>query len=222
MLVMLLSSLCVSAQTQKVTQIGSTFKVEKSIEKSKDQKSNETKTSFTIEVDGKRYPIYKGSRGGYYYYDFQGKKKYVPKEVRDKLKKQSYDKHDYHNLCSNTSALLLFIQRVLHGKSTRRRHLKQWFFFFYCVIIFFNTWANLLSYNVGNRIRLYLEKFMTIALIVIYLMFGIPYIHERLIGNSGDKFWVVVLAIPLSVILSPFFPILLGSDIADLIKKYKK
>ena len=109
MLVMLLSSLCVSAQTQKVTQIGSTFKVEKSIEKSKDQKSNETKTSFTIEVDGKRYPIYKGSRGGYYYYDFQGKKKYVPKEVRDKLKKQSYDKHDYHNLCSNTSALLLFI-----------------------------------------------------------------------------------------------------------------
>ena len=63
---------------------------------------------------------------------------------------------------------------------------------------------------------------MTIALIVIYLMFGIPYIHERLIGNSGDKFWVVVLAIPLSVILSPFFPILLGSDIADLVKKYKK
>jgi len=85
MLVMLLSSLCVSAQTQKVTQIGSTFKVEKS-EKSKDQKSNETKTSFTIEVEGKRYPIYKGSRGGYYYYDFQGKKKYVPKEVKEKLK----------------------------------------------------------------------------------------------------------------------------------------
>lgn len=85
MLVMLLSSLMCNAQ-QKVTKIGSTFKVEKP-EKSSDKKE-EIKTQYFIEIEGKKYPIYKGKKGGYYYYDFQGKKKYVPKEVKEKLKSQ--------------------------------------------------------------------------------------------------------------------------------------
>lgn len=82
MLVMLLSSLMCNAQ-QKVTQIGSTFKVEKP-EKSSDKKE-EVKTQYFIEVEGKKYSIYKGKKGGYYYYNFQGKKKYVPKEVKEKI-----------------------------------------------------------------------------------------------------------------------------------------
>lgn len=85
MLVMLLSSFMCNAQ-QKVTKVGNTFKIEKSFSSNKDNKKEEIKTSYFIEVEGKRYPIYKGKKGGYYYYDFQGKKKYVPKEVKEKLK----------------------------------------------------------------------------------------------------------------------------------------
>lgn len=77
---MLLSSLCVTAQ-QKVTQQGNNFQVEKT------EKSEDVKTPYTLTIDGKTYPIYKGKRGGFYYYNSNGKKTYVPKEVSEKLKK---------------------------------------------------------------------------------------------------------------------------------------
>ena len=82
MLVMLLSSLMCNAQ-QKVTQVGYTFKMEKP-DKSSDKKE-EIKTQYFIEIECRKYSIYKGKKGGYYYYDFQGKKKYVPKEVKERI-----------------------------------------------------------------------------------------------------------------------------------------
>lgn len=73
-------ALSLSGIAQEVRQTGSkTFEVKK--------KENEPiNTGFTIVVDGISYPIYKGKRGGYFYIK-NGKKAYVPDEVKERLKK---------------------------------------------------------------------------------------------------------------------------------------
>lgn len=75
-------ALSLSGNAQEVVQTGS-----KTFEVKKKQKENTepTNTGYVIVVDGITYPIYKGARGGYYYLK-DGKKKYVPAEVKQKLK----------------------------------------------------------------------------------------------------------------------------------------
>ena len=75
-------ALSLSCNAQEVRQTGSrTFEVQKK----KKENSEPTNTGYVIVVDGISYPIYKGQRGGYYYLK-DGKKKYVPAEVKQKLK----------------------------------------------------------------------------------------------------------------------------------------
>jgi len=84
-LVMILVSIFVlslSCGAQEVKQQGKTFEVKKK----EKVKSEPVATGYTITVDGVSYPIYKGARGGYFYYDKNNKKKYVPVEIRKKLK----------------------------------------------------------------------------------------------------------------------------------------
>lgn len=75
-------ALSLSCEAQEVVQTGKIFEVKK-----KENKKNEPiLTGYSITVDGISYPIYKGQRGGYFYYDKNNKRKYVPKEVKEKLK----------------------------------------------------------------------------------------------------------------------------------------
>jgi hypothetical protein len=78
-------ALSLSCEAQEVVQTGKTFEVKK-----KENKKNEpVATGYTITVDGITYPIYKGARGGYFYYvvvNGEQKKRYVPVEVKQKLK----------------------------------------------------------------------------------------------------------------------------------------
>lgn len=81
-----LFALSLSATSQEVKRTGSrTFEVQKK----KKENSEPTNTGFTIVVDGITYPIYKGQRGGYFYYvvvNGEQKKRYVPKDVAKQLK----------------------------------------------------------------------------------------------------------------------------------------
>lgn len=77
--------LSLSGNAQEVRQTGKSFK----IEKKENSKSEPVDTGYTIEVNGITYPIYKGARGGYYYVIVvkgEKKKKYVPAEVKERLK----------------------------------------------------------------------------------------------------------------------------------------
>ena len=76
-------ALSLSCEAQEVVQTGKTFEVKK---KKENKKNKPVATGYTITVDGITYPIYKGSRGGYFYYDKNNKRKYVPTEVRQKLR----------------------------------------------------------------------------------------------------------------------------------------
>lgn len=71
--------------TGQVKRTGMTFEVKKE----KKANSEPNNTGFTIKVDGITYPIYKGKRGGYFYYiviNGERKKRYVPKDVSKQLK----------------------------------------------------------------------------------------------------------------------------------------
>lgn len=87
-LVMILISifaLSLSCGAQEVKQTGKTFEVKKK----KKEQTEPIATGYTITVDGISYPIYKGQRGGYFYYvvvNGEQKKRYVPAKVREKLK----------------------------------------------------------------------------------------------------------------------------------------
>lgn len=76
-------ALSLSGNAQEVVQTGKTFEVKK---KKENKKNEPILTGYSITVDGVSYPIYKGQRGGYFYYDKNNKRKYVPKEVKEKLK----------------------------------------------------------------------------------------------------------------------------------------
>jgi len=80
-----LFTLSLSNSAQEVKQQGKTFEVTK-----KEKVKSEPKdTGYTITINGITYPIYKGERGGYYYIivvNGEKKKKYVPAEVKRKLK----------------------------------------------------------------------------------------------------------------------------------------
>lgn len=75
-------ALSLSCEAQEVKQTGKTFEVTKK----KKEQTEPIATGYKITVDGVSYPIYKGVRGGYFYYDKNNKKKYVPAEVKQKLK----------------------------------------------------------------------------------------------------------------------------------------
>lgn len=79
-MVLAMLTLTLSVSSQEVKQQGKTFEVTKK----ERTKSESIATGYTIVVDGISYPIYKGKRGGYYYV-IEGKKKYVPAEVKRKL-----------------------------------------------------------------------------------------------------------------------------------------
>lgn len=84
-MILAMLTLSLSVSSQEVKQQGTVFKVEKQ----KKEQTEPTATGYTIEVDGISYPIYKGKRGGYYYIVVikgEEKKKYVPAEVKQKLK----------------------------------------------------------------------------------------------------------------------------------------
>ena len=75
-------ALSLSGIAQEVRQTGS-----KTFEVKKKENSEPTNTGFTIVIDGISYPIYKGKRGGYFYIKKNGKRAYVPEEVKERLKK---------------------------------------------------------------------------------------------------------------------------------------
>lgn len=75
-----LFTLSLSSNAQEVKQTGKTFEVKK-----KEKKNEPIDTGYIITVDGTSYPIYKGTRGGYFYVK-GGKKVYVPTEVKQKLR----------------------------------------------------------------------------------------------------------------------------------------
>lgn len=101
MLVMLFSSLMCNAQ-QKVIQIGNNFKVEKTEKKSE----SDVKTPYTITVNGKTYPIYKGKKGGLYYIGPDGKKKICP---------QGSEREDTWKKAIEIIALIFIIFYLLFG-----------------------------------------------------------------------------------------------------------
>lgn len=83
MILVALFTLTLSVSAQEVKRTGKTFEVTKK-EKPNTEPVN---TGFTIKVNGITYPIYKGVRGGYFYYvKGEQKKRYVPKEVAKQLK----------------------------------------------------------------------------------------------------------------------------------------
>ena len=84
MLVMGISSIgAAQSSDAKVQKNGNTFSVVKAEKSSKT--TEPVATGYNYEVKGKTYPVFQGAKGGLFYVNDNGKKSYLPKEVKEAI-----------------------------------------------------------------------------------------------------------------------------------------